>query len=131
MQSFTHIYSYASQMNKDSYKKYVTGNFGEYPTIKPSCNAYSFGSIKLLTDYPTYEPTEQIYPPPPPPINNTCICKVERNKDSNVLIIVTSITSSLCVTFFFILIWYRFIFKKRLLKWKTNETNFGFGPESI
>jgi hypothetical protein len=70
-------------------------------------------------------------PPPPPPINNTCICKVERNKDSNVLIIVTSITSSLCVTFFFILIWYRFIFKKRLLKWKTNETNFGFGPESI
>lgn len=132
MQSYTYIYSYASQINKDSYKQYVTGNFGDNPTIKPSWNAYSFGNINLLTDYPTTEPTEYYtQAPAPPPINNTCICKIERNKDSNILIIVTSITSSLCVTFFFILIWYRFIFKKRFFKWKTNETNFGFGPESI
>ena len=129
MQSYSYLFTYGSQKNKNSYKKYVTSIYDDFPTIKPSYNAFSFGNINLLTDNPTYEPTENYTPAPaPPPQNNTCICKIERNNDSKVLIVVTSITSSLCVTFFLILIWYRFIFKKRLLKWKTDETNFGFGP---
>lgn len=135
MQSYINLYTYASQKTKDSYKNYVTLNNGDYPTIKPTINKLlSFESFNLMNDIPSAEPTEYftqsplITPQPPFKIeNNTCICKIERNNNSNILIIATSITSSLCVTFFLILIWYRFIFKKNLLKWKKNDNNFGFG----
>jgi hypothetical protein len=125
------MYTFASIINKQSYKNYVTENY--YPTNRPTQNTYSFD---MLTEKPSVEPTEIIvYPSPsPPPLrieNNTCICKIERNNDSNILIIATSITSSLCVVSFLLLIWYRFIFKKNLLKWKKNEENFGFGPQVI
>jgi hypothetical protein len=126
------MYTFASIINKQSYKNYVTENY--YPTNRPIQNTYSFDMLK---EKPSVEPTEYIIlhsSPPSPPFrieNNTCICKIERNNDSNILIIATSITSSLCVSFFLLLIWYRFIFKKRLLKWKKNEENFGFGPEVI
>jgi len=116
---FAMTYAPKSQINSNSYKKYVTLNYDS-----------------IILNNPTYEPTEMIvYPSPsPPPLrieNNTCICKIERNNDSNILIIATSITSSLCVVSFLLLIWYRFIFKKNLLKWKKNEENFGFGPQVI
>jgi hypothetical protein len=137
MQSYSNLYTYASQKTSNSYKNYVTLNYENYPTVKPTFNkGFSSGSINFLNDKPTVEPTEYVpsMPSPQPPLqieNNRCICMIERNNESNILIIATSVTSSLCVTFFLILIWYRFIFKKNLLKWKTNETNFGFGDESI
>ena len=126
MNSYGFAMTYASpksQINSNSYKKYVTLNYDSIIFKNPTYD-------------PTYEPTEIIvYPSPsPPPLrieNNTCICKIERNSDSNILIIATSITSSLCVSFFLLLIWYRFIFKKNLLKWKKNEENFVFGTQVI
>lgn len=120
---FAMTYAPKSQFNSNSYKKYVTLN---YDSI-------------ILTNNPTYEPTYEpteiiVYPSPLPPkqvTNCSCICKIERNNDNTVFIVVTSISSSLCVVFFLLLIWYRFIFKKSLLKWKKNEDNFGFGPQVI
>lgn len=119
MHSYSNLYTYASQKTSNSYKNYVTMNYENYPNDKPSA-----------------EPTEYVpsMPSPQPPLkieSNNCVCKIERSNESNILIIATSITSSLCVSFFLILIWYRFIFKKKLLKWKTNEINFGFGGETI
>ena len=126
MFSYSYLYTYAS------YKNYVTENFIK-PTYKPH-NSYNLGSIIILDDYPTLEPTEYVTmsPPLPPPTlrieNNTCICKIERINDDKILIVATSITSSLCAVLFITLIWYRFIFKKNLLKWYKDDANFGFGP---
>lgn len=141
MNSYAFIYTYASQSYKNSYTKYVTLNYNDdNPTIKPT-NSYitSWENINLITDSPSCEPTEYFtqapVQAPSPPIykiqNNTCICKLERSNEDNILIVVTSITSSLCAISLFLLIWYRFIFKKRLLKWTNNESNFGFGSDSI
>ena len=119
MHSYSNLYTFAS------YKNSVTVNF-----IKPITSPYN----NLTDDYPTVEPTEYVTmspPPPPPPLrieNNTCICKIERINDDKILIIATSITSSLCAVLFITLIWYRFIFKKNLLKWYKDDANFGFGP---
>jgi hypothetical protein len=117
MHSYSNLYTFAS------YKNSVTVNF-----IKPTTKPYN----SLTDDYPSLEPTEYpILEPPPPPLrikNNTCICKIERNNDDKILIIATSITSSLCAVLFITLIWYRFIFKRNLLKWNKDNENFGFGP---
>jgi hypothetical protein len=112
---FAMTYAPLSRVNSNSYKNFVTLNYD---------------SIELKNN-PTCEPTEMIvYPSPMPPkqvTNCSCICKTERNSDNTIFIVVTSISSSLCVVFFLILIWYRFIFKKKLFKWKTNESNLEFG----
>jgi hypothetical protein len=133
MYSLTHIYTFASINNKDSHKNYLTSNYLN-PVYKTSQSSYSYDN---QIEIPSIEPSEYItlYPSPPlPPLkieNNTCICKIERNNELNILIIATSISSSLCVTFFLILVWYRFIFKKRFFKWKQNIDNFGYSSEEI
>jgi hypothetical protein len=104
MHSYSNLYTFAS------YKNSVSFNFSS-------------------NNYPTLEPTLE---PPPPPLrieSNACICKIERNNDDKILIVATSITSSLFAVLFFLLIWYKFIFKKNLLKWSRNndDANFGFG----
>ena len=116
MYTYSNLYTYAS------YKNSVAENIIK-PTTRPY-NSLNFSS----SNYPTLKP---ILEPPPPPLrieSNTCICKIERNNDDKILIVATSITSSLCAVLFFLLIWYKYIFKKKFFKWSTNDdANFGFG----
>ena len=58
---------------------------------------------------------------PPAPPSYTCICEIERTNEDNVLIIITSISSSLCAVLFLLLIWYKFIIKKQLLNYKNDD----------
>lgn len=117
-------------------------------TNKPTCNpTYKYQLYSQfykfdITDEPSNEPTEFIqtifptlmpskYNPPNIPIKNcTCICEYNNDKNKN-LIIISCVSSTLCLILFAILIWYRFIFKKKLFKWQTNEANFGFGSVEI
>lgn len=101
----SNLYTFGSIQNLESYSKY--SKYSKY--------VYSFNSVKLLTQYPT-----EIVSPSIPPLlyqqnNCTCIFKTDLINKNNILIIVTSITSSLCTVLFFLLIWYKFIFKKNYL----------------
>ena len=130
----SNLYTFGSIQNLESYSKY--SKYSKYVTLNnddiSTVNVYSFNNVKLLTQYPTEKPTEFVSPSIPPLLyqqnNCTCVFKTDLTNKNNILIIVTSITSSLCAVLFFLLIWYKFIFKKNLLKWHTNDyVNFGFG----
>ena len=84
MQSYSNLYTYASQKTSNSHRNYVTLNYENYPTIEPT---------EYVSSMPSQHPLKFE--------SNNCVCKIERNNESNILIIATSITSSLCVAFFF------------------------------
>lgn len=126
---FSFPYTYATQSYKNSYGNIVL--FNDEPTVRPT---YKY-EIYSQHNYFTQEPTEALIPTPFPtkyiqpelPIKNfTCICEFNNNENIK-LIIAASVSSTLCFILFGILFWYRFIFKKQLFKWQTNEVNFGFG----
>lgn len=129
-------YAYAKQ-NINSFDK-IASNNGPL-TSKPTYKYEKYSERYYFTEEPTEEPTEKLITTPFPtkyikpelPVevsvkNFTCIC--EYNNENAKLIIAASVSSTLCFILFVTLIWYRFIFKKKLLKWQTNESNFGFGP---
>ena len=113
----TYYYTYAS-INNDNNK----------PTNNPSkiySNILTFGSLIQLNDIPTANPF-QIYPPAIPKINETCNCHIERNNNYN-LIVATLVTSTIGTFFIFILMVYKFYYKKKYPKRRplTNNPNFG------
>ena len=98
------------------------------PINEPSkmySNIFTFGSLMPLNDIPTAIPF-QIYPPPIPTKNNSCECFLERNNNYN-LIVATLVTSTLGTFFIFILVVYKFYYKKKYPKRRplTNNPNFG------
>ena len=63
------------------------------------------------SNFPTFKPSKYIFPTKP--INNiSCICEYNNNQNKN-LIIISCVSSTLCLILFVTLIWYRFIFKKK------------------
>lgn len=108
-----------------------------YSTNKPTYRYQLYSQIH--TNDVSEEPTELTpltlmpsnYVVPSVPMTNfTCVCKYD-NRDNTKLIIIASVSSTFCFILLLLLIWYRFIFKKKLLKWQTNEANFGFGSVEI
>ena len=135
--SYMHVYTYPS------YKKYIYNNFAkphDNNDLNNKPKLYSQFHTFDITDEPSQEPTEKIEPiffstltPSKyviPVKNFTCICEYNNDKNKN-LIIISCVSSTLCLILFVTLIWYRFIFKKKLLKWQYNEANFGFGSVEI
>lgn len=75
----------------------------------------------IVNNYPTIEPTEYN------PIlikNNSCNCDEERNICNKNLIIIASTFSSSTFLLLVILLWYKFIYKKKIFNYKSDD-NFG------
>ena len=88
-------------------EQYIAAN---YPTSYPS-----FGEISLPnTDKPIMRPTlngTRV-------VNYVCVCNTQKSdeeKKITALIIATSLSSFSCILLIFFIIWYRFIFKKKLM----------------
>ena len=137
--------SYFTYATRNSYQRYVTLNY--YPTFTPSySNKYKSYAIINNDDKlePSVEPTEFLIPTSKPtimptfietqPLNYTCICKTDSNDNEKkiiVLIVATSLTSFSCVLLILFILWYRFIFKKKLMNKHQNSRLFfeKFGVE--
>jgi hypothetical protein len=136
--SYIYIYNYEKN---NQYADFVQVNNDYHvinnPTCKPTYNYQLYSELHTFditqepteefeqSNFPTFKPSKYILPTKQ--INNiSCICEYNNNENKN-LIIITCISSTLCLILFLTLIWYRFIFKKKLLKWQKNEANFGFG----
>ena len=110
------------------YYTYASINNNNKPTNNP-LNIYSYvgtyASILTYNNVPTALPF-QIYPPPIPPKNNSCECFLERNNNYNIMV-ATLVTSTLGTFFIFILMVYKFYYKKKYPKRRplTNNPNFG------
>jgi hypothetical protein len=136
---FTHPY-------KKSYERYATLNY--FPTLNP-VQSLSFKSYASTNSYDkrvesSLEPTELIYyetnyptnyetnyptiiPNSTSNLNYTCICKTELREYENkiiILIVATSLTSFTCLLLILFIIWYRFIFKRKLMNNSQNNKLF-------
>jgi hypothetical protein len=113
-----------TEINKNLYSKYVKVNYEIYQTEEPTEEP-----TELFTTYKpiykqTYKPISQTKI-----ANYSCTCNIDINENENILIITTSITSALSFIMF-LLIWYKYFYKKRASTYiYNNETTPNFGIE--
>lgn len=106
----------------------IINNYDE--TIEPTEMRENY----YITNCPTIKPASTFTPTifNPHPLNYTCICKSEKNEDTSrfiALIVATSLTSFSCVLLIFI-IWYKLLFKKKLLNNYDNNCVEQFGIDA-
>ena len=85
---------------------------------------------------PTLNPTINPTLNETPSVNYVCVCNTQKSdeeKKITALIIATSLSSFSCILLIFFIIWYRFIFKKKLMNKHQNNKLFleNFGIEGI
>ncbi len=109
--SYSYLYTYASINNNNPINIYSY--------------ARTYGSLINLNDIPSKTPFK-LYSPPIPLKNNTYDCLINKNNNYN-LIVATLVTSTLGTFFIFILMVYKFYYKKKYPKRRplTNNPNFG------